>query len=76
VLHDIVGTGDALLFEIMLCSAPVNYDFSPARTVEKNLGSGVARIEDGETVALHLRAALWKKLLVDQLLEDFEPVTM
>lgn len=70
VLHDIARTGDAVLFEILLCSAPADFDFLPARAIERSVRSGAAGLDDGETIAMHIRAALWRKLLVDEMLED------
>jgi hypothetical protein len=70
VIHDIARTGNTLLFEIMLCSAPIDYDFSSARAIERGVRSGKTQIDDGEILALHIREVLWRKLLVDHLLDD------
>jgi hypothetical protein len=70
VIHDIARTVNTLLFEIMLCSAPVDYDFSPARAVERKVRSGGTTVDDGETIALHIRSVLWRKLLVDHHLDE------
>lgn len=48
VLPDIVRTGNALLFEILLCSAPIGYDFELAIAIEKNVRSGAAGLGNGE----------------------------
>lgn len=74
ILRDIAIRGDAFLFEILLCSSPAGFDFELALAIEKNVRSGKAGLADGEILALHIRAAFWKKLLVDQLLEALDPV--
>lgn len=70
VIHDIARTGNTMLFEILLCSAPVDYDFSPARAVERKVRSGATTLDDGDMIALHIRAVLWRKLLVDHHLDN------
>lgn len=68
VLSDIARTGDVLLFEIMLCSAPLEYDFSAAREIEKDVRSGRSGVADGEVIAMHIRGVLWRRLLIDEMI--------
>lgn len=70
VIHDIARTGNTLLFEILLCSAPIDYDFSLARAIERKVRTGATNVEEGEVLALNIRAVLWQKLLVDHLLDE------
>jgi hypothetical protein len=70
VIHDMARTGNTLLFEILLCAAPVDYDFSLARAIERKVRSGATNVNDGELLALQIRAVLWRKLHIDHLLDE------
>ena len=70
VIHDIARTGNTLLFEILLCSAPLDYDFSMARAIERKVRAGATTVDDGDVIALHIRSVLWRKLLVDHQLDE------
>jgi len=73
VMRDVARADNEQLLELLLCSAPTDLDLDGAIAIEKSLRRGMTGVEDHAVVAMRLREAFLKKILVDLRMQELKP---